>query len=238
MSDARESRRERAAAMDATIERNADIVRRSRRERSFLKVLGLSLPVRMDDVKQAFREKARETHPDRNGSVEAFRQVQRAFDEAVEYAKKHEKRLPWLGAQLPMYVAQREVIDLVEQWGGAIDLQQLDWLEDTVGVDFSQLADRLRGIDLTDRPVGDAELSELMANADGVAYLETLRLAGTKVTDQGILAVTLAPSLRHIDLRRTPVSQHARNELAKFRRFDEVEGASRGLFGWVRGLFG
>ncbi|TWT85253.1 Chaperone protein DnaJ [Posidoniimonas polymericola] len=237
MLDARDSHREDAAALDATIQRNAEIVRRGRRERGFLKVLGLSLPVSMDDVKQAFRVKARQTHPDHNGSAAAFREVQQAFDEAVEYAKKHEKRLPWLGAQLPMYVAQRAVVDLVEKWGGSVDLERLDWLEDTVGEDFSQLADRLREVNLTDCPIGDAELSELLAEADGIVYLESLLLAGTKVTDHGVLLVTRAPSLRYLDLRRTPVSQPVRNELAKFRRFDAVEGAS-GWALWLRRLWG
>lgn len=237
MLDARESTREDAAALDATIERNAEIVRRGRRQRSFLKVLGLSLPVSLDDVKQAFRIKARETHPDHHGSAEAFREVQQAFDEAVEYAKKNEKRLPWLGAQLPMYVAQRAVVDLVEKWGGSVDLERLDWLEDTVGVDFSQLADRLRGIDLTDCQVGDAELNELLAEADGIVYLESLGLAGTQVTDHGVLLVTRAPSLRHIDLRRTPVTQSVRNELAKFRRFEQVDG-SGGWGLWFRRVWG
>lgn len=235
MSDPRDSRRDDpSAALDATIARNAEIVKRGRKERGFLKRLGLSLPVRPDDVKQAYYAKARQTHPDHKGDATEFRKVQEAFDEAVAYAEKNGKRLPWLGAQLPIYLAQRNVIDLVEQWGGAFELQRLDWLEETVGADFSLLADRLRAIDLTDCAIGDAEFHQLLADSDGVPYLEFLSLAGTQVTDASVIAVTRTPSLRRLDVRRTQVSGGLRRRLLKRPQVDEVL-ADGGLFSWLFG---
>lgn len=124
MSDSQDSRRVEttAAALDAAIEHSAEVVKRGRerrteKKRGFLKKLGLSLPVTVDDVKQAFYAKAKQTHPDHQGDAAEFRKVQEAFDEAVEYAKRNGKRLPWLGAQLPTYLAQRSIVELVETWG-------------------------------------------------------------------------------------------------------------------------
>ncbi len=213
-----------AAAMDAAIEQNAEVVRRGRRKRGFMKQLGLSLPVTVDDVKQAFFVKARQTHPDHHGDAAEFRKVQEAFDEALEYAQKNGKRLPWLGAQLPMYLAQRNVLDLVERFGGTAVVEQLEWLDETVGEDFSQLADRLREIDLTDRQVDDEQLAQLFQDRDGVRYLESLRLAGTRVTDAGVGVISTISSLKQIDLRRTAVSAGMIRRLRKLPHTEKVDG--------------
>jgi hypothetical protein len=210
--------------MDAAIEHNAEVVRRGRRKHGFLKQLGLSLPVTVADVKQAFFVKARQTHPDHHGDAAEFRKVQEAFDEALDYAQKNGKRLPWLGAQLPMYLAQRNVLDLVERVGGTAVIEQLEWLDETVGEDFSQLADRLREIDLTDRPVDDAQLAQMLEDRDGVRYLESLRLAGTRVSDAGAGVIAAIPSLKQIDLRRTDVSPATIRRLRKLPHVEKVDG--------------
>jgi hypothetical protein len=36
-----------------------------------------------DEIKRAYRQRALETHPDRGGDAEAFREVQRAYEEAL-----------------------------------------------------------------------------------------------------------------------------------------------------------
>ncbi|MEM8865950.1 MAG: hypothetical protein AAGF31_10450 [Planctomycetota bacterium] len=216
-----------ADALDAAIERNAETVRRSRRDKSFLKRLGLSLPVTVDDVKQAFYARARESHPDHKGEASDFREVQEAFDEAVVFAQRNGKRLPWLGAQLPMYVAQREVVEIVEQLGGTVSVQELDWLEDTVGQDFAQLADRLVKIDLSGLPVGDAEFDQIMENSEGLQYLETLLLADTALTDAAAIKISRLVNVKHIDLRRTDVTYGLRRQLGKLPGVERVDGMSR-----------
>ncbi|MEM1304339.1 MAG: hypothetical protein AAGG46_05565, partial [Planctomycetota bacterium] len=229
MPDADESRRSTAAALDAAIERNADIVRRGRksRDRGFLKSLGLSLPVTVDDVKQAFYARAKETHPDHRGDSQEFQRVQQAFDEALRYAETNGKRLPWLGAQLPLYVAQERVVVMVEGWGGKAHIRQLTWLEDTVGEDFAQLADRLDEIDLSGCGIGDRELLELFDDTDGLRYLERLNLSNTAVTDTGVMTIMKCNQLRWVDLRGTDVSYAMRRRIAKLPQVERVEGASR-----------
>lgn len=235
MPDPADSRRQNSAAIDATIEHNAERVRRGRksRDRSFLKRLGLSLPVTVEDVKQAYYVRARETHPDRKGDSREFKEVQEAFDAALKYAETNGKRLPWLSAQAPLYAAQQRLVEMVEAWGGSVEIQQLTWLEDTVGEDFAQLADRLCAIDLTGAQVGDVELVELFSEPDGLKYLDTLSLANTRVTDDAILEVMKASQLRRLDLRGTQVSHGMRRQIAKLPRFDKVLGTKRwgGLLG-------
>ena len=49
---------------------------------SIWETLGITARATADELKRAFRQRALATHPDRGGDAEAFRQVQRAFEEA------------------------------------------------------------------------------------------------------------------------------------------------------------
>ncbi len=215
-----------SAALNAAIERNADVVKRGRRKKPFLARLGLSLPVTPDDVKQAYREKVMQAHPDKGGDAKQFQALQDAFDEALTFAQRNGKRLPWIGLQMPLYVAQREILQLVESWGGSVEVQHLDWLEDTVGSDFTEIADRLVEIDLSEREVGDREMIELAEHSEGLQYLEVLRVTNTNVGDTGILKVTASSNLRYLDLRGTQVSQPLRQKLSQLPQMSRVEGVA------------
>lgn len=214
-------------ALDAAIQRSAGVVRRSRRERGFLKKLGLQLPVTVDDVKQAFYARARETHPDHRGQASDFKEVQSAFDEAVAFAERNGKRLPWLGAQLPIYLAQRNIVELVEELGGTVVVEQLEWLEDTVGEDFAQLADRLTKIDLSGLPVRDEHLRQITDEPEGLEFLETFLLADTEITDASAMKLTRAVRLKVLDLRGTDVTYALRRQLSRLPGVERVEGVSR-----------
>jgi hypothetical protein len=48
-----------------------------------LVALGLAWPCTLQDVKQAFRAKAKTVHPDTGGSSEAFQALHRAYQEAL-----------------------------------------------------------------------------------------------------------------------------------------------------------
>lgn len=218
-----------AAALDAAIERNADIVKRGRRRRPFLEMLGLSVPVTKEDVRQAYFERAKEMHPDRGGDSKQFMALQTAFEEALAFAERNGKRLPWIGVQMPLYIAQREIVELVESWGGVAEVHQLDWLEDTIGEDFTAIADRLVEINLSKCDIGDEHLLQLCDHAEGLQYLEALRLAHTRVGDTGVLKVTAASNLRYLDLRGTRVSAKLRRRLADLPQMHQVDG----LGGWL-----
>ena len=196
--------------------------------------LGLSLPVTEQDVKQAYFQRAREAHPDRGGSASEFQEVQQAFNEAVEYAKRNGKRLPWIGSLAPIYIAQLDAIELVERCGGTFVVETLDWLEGTVGEDFAAMADRLKSIDLSGQPVvGDAQVMELTADAANLPFLEALNLADTRVGDRGAMRLSRLPNLKRLDLTGTKVSFSLRRQLAKLPGMEHVEGTSR-LREWLR----
>lgn len=217
-----------AAAFDATVDRNAEIVKRGRKRKPFLERLGLSLPVTPKDVKQAYFAKAKLAHPDHGGESAEFRALQEAFEEALKFAERNRKRLPWIGLQMPMYVSQREILKLVEKWGGEVEVQKLDWLEGTVGADFTAIADRLVEINLSGKPIDDAQLMQLAEQEDGLKYLEVLRLANTQVGDDGIAKVAGVSNLRYLDLRGTHVSRGMRKQLAALPMMHRVEGSG----GW------
>ena len=46
---------------------------------AYLKILGLTFPFTLQDLKRAYRKKALETHPDSGGTAEAFRSVHNAY---------------------------------------------------------------------------------------------------------------------------------------------------------------
>lgn len=223
--------------MGAAIERNADAVRRARKPPEFLKLLGLKLPVSLDDVKQAYYAKARVAHPDHRGSASEFKEIQQAFEEALVFAERNGKRLPWIGAQLPLYLAQRDVSELVERWGGRVVVEQLDWLENTIGEDFAQLATRLKEIDLSGAAIGDADVGELIAIPDGFRYLEVLGLAGVPITDATALRIGGVMRLKLLDLRGTRVSMGVRRKLLATGAVEQVAGLNQ-FAEWTRKAFG
>jgi curved DNA-binding protein CbpA len=49
-----------------------------------LRVLGLPWPCRIEDVKSAFRSRAKQTHPDLGGRTEDFRAASDAYQQVLE----------------------------------------------------------------------------------------------------------------------------------------------------------
>ncbi|MEQ8849496.1 DnaJ domain-containing protein [Botrimarina sp.] len=206
----------------------------NRRHPQAVDKLGLALPVTEADVKQAYFRKAQKAHPDHGGNAEEFREVQEAFEEALQFAKRNGKRLPWIGAQIEQYVAQTNAVELVESLGGRAYVERLDWLNETIGDDFAQLADRLKSIDLALSAATDADLARVLGKPSDLPYLETLNLRDTAVTDQLAERLHRLPSLRIVDLRGTRFSQRERRRLAKKPGVERVEGLSR-WGGWFGG---
>ena len=52
-----------------------------------LKTMGLELPCTEQDVMAAYRELAKELHPDRGGDLDQFLQLQRHFDQALNLVR-------------------------------------------------------------------------------------------------------------------------------------------------------
>lgn len=52
-----------------------------------LKVLGLELPCTEEDVMVAYRERAKEQHPDRGGDLDQFLRLQKYFEQALKLVR-------------------------------------------------------------------------------------------------------------------------------------------------------
>lgn len=56
--------------------------------RSLWNVLGIERTATLAEIKTAYKKRALETHPDRGGTSEAFREVSRAYELAIARRKK------------------------------------------------------------------------------------------------------------------------------------------------------
>ena len=70
------------------------------RSRDPFVILALPYDATLDDVRRAFRKRARETHPDRGGSADAFHRVRQAHDALI--ADLDGARLQWSVRQTPV----------------------------------------------------------------------------------------------------------------------------------------
>jgi hypothetical protein len=167
--------------------------------------LGLLPPYTREDIQAAYREKAKTTHPDRGGSTTDFERLHEAYERAQEYVRFHLDRCQWLASQVERYAAQNQVVNEVRRQGGAIEIEQHDWIKRSFG-DFAVVTEMLRGIRLRGRAEGDALLNYLAEHAAGLEYLLWLDLSGSQISDDGILQVQALKNLRRLDLSGTPIS--------------------------------
>ncbi len=177
----------------------------------FLHALGLRPPVSVEDVKQAYRLKAKTTHPDAGGSVEEFNRVQQAFERALEYAKFRAGRMAWLGAHVEQYAIQQALVADLEQKGGLVEVEQIDWLKKSFGDDFAQLVDRIVGLALRGPHFGDDTIAKLLHERRVFDRLYWLDLSGSRVTDRGVRMLAPLEFLGRLDLRRTRATHRGLN---------------------------
>jgi hypothetical protein len=172
----------------------------------FMVTLGLLPPYTVADVHRAYREKAKAAHPDAGGDPIEFERLHEAYERGQEYAKFSESRRTWLGAQVEGYIRREAVARAVEQRGGHVDLQRIEWLRQELGEDFAQVTDLLVGIHLAGPAVGDEAIDFLLHEQDALKTLHVLDLSSSRITDEGLARLRVFTSLRQLDLRGTPVS--------------------------------
>ncbi len=177
----------------------------------FLAPLGLMLPITVEDVKQAYLAKVKKAHPDVGGDVEHFKQLQRAYEEAHEYAQSH--GIAWLGSSVDLYVAQQQLIDTVKELGGRVDIEDTGWIKREVGEDFAHIFERVIGIHLRGPQIDDEVLGCLVKNRQALASLRVLDLTASHITYRGLELVKRLPKLRWLRLQRTHVTWWRRFKL-------------------------
>jgi hypothetical protein len=174
----------------------------------FMVTLGLAPPYVIEDVMQAYREKARQTHPDRGGSAEAFHAVHQAFERAQAYLEFRQDRRGWIAGRVARYAALQDAIAELERHGAEVTAYAPEWLEQSYG-DFAQLTEHVTKIRLVDSPAPSPFVEALIDNYPSLRELATLELPGCQVTDDDVLHLSIFRQLRKLDLSRTPITNRA-----------------------------
>jgi len=174
----------------------------------FMIALGLAPPYTLDDVQQAYREHAKQAHPDRGGSVAAFRELQEAFEQAQAYLEFRSDRRNWIAAQMEHYVALGEAVTRLEQLGATVTTTSRDWLQESYG-DFAQLTATATLVRAVDAPNGDAIIAMMLDEKQALRELAAIELPGCQVSDQAVLRLAEFELLKRLDLSRTPISNDA-----------------------------
>lgn len=199
----------------------------------FLTILGLVPPVSVDDVKQAYLEKAKAAHPDAGGDAEQFKRLQEAFEQATEYARFKVSRMQWLSHWVEQYAEQDQLISQVKALGGTVDVKSSDPMTRSIGPDFAVVLDKVTGIHLNGPTVNDAVLKQLGSQRRLLVGLHKLSLIDTSITDEGFLEVRNFENLRELDASGTPISSEALEvALAGLPKLETVT-VERTAIGWA-----
>jgi hypothetical protein len=202
----------------------------------FLVTLGLIPPCTVEDVKQAYLVKVKTAHPDVGGNVADFRKLQQAFERATEWAKFRASRLAWLSTWVEKYVEQDGVVAEIQRRGGKVKIEGVDWLRRSFGDDFSQVAEKVQGIQWHGPAVDDKALAWLGEHRATLISLESLDLARSAITDAGLQHLAGFSALRELDLSETKITMTG---LAVINQLPEIEwlglrGTRVGWFGRLR----
>jgi hypothetical protein len=174
----------------------------------FMVALGLLPPYTIEDVKVAYRDKVKLAHPDRGGTVEAFNEIQTAFERAQAYLEFRGDRRSWIAAKMARYVELQEAVDRLEKLGAKVTTHAPGWLEQSYG-DFAQLTETVENIRLVGPADGDALIRELVASQQAMRELQSLELPKCHVTDDAVLNLGCFQQLKRLDLSHTPVTSRA-----------------------------
>jgi len=195
--------------------------------------LGLMPPYTVEDVMHAYRARAKTAHPDAGGDVADFVQLHEAFEQAKQYIEFRGNRLGWLSAMIAGYAAQEEVIEEIVRRGGRVDVEEVDWLHNSFGDDFAQVADKLVGVHLNDPSIGDETLEYLGSQRAVLKHVRDLDLSGSGISDDGIVQLKRLPVLRRLNLRKTRVSARGVSVLCELRSLTRLE-IERTAAGWLQ----
>jgi VanZ family protein len=169
----------------------------------FLVRLGLLIPCSVEDVEAAFRDAAKQMHPDRGGTVAEFVQLEADYEAALEYARIYTNRRGWLAANIERYAAQQELIAEIERRGGSVETHRPAWIAREIGDDFAQVIDTITAVRLTGPEVGLADVQYLARHRELLGGLHRLDLSGSLVDLHAVRRLAALPTLHELDLRGT-----------------------------------
>lgn len=196
--------------------------------------LGLLPPYSVEDVKRAFRELAKEAHPDGGGDAESFGELHAAYQRGLELAGYLASRRKWLADRVDRYLARSEFVEQIEQRGGHCRLQNPDAYQADFGDDFAEMLCELVAVHLTGEAFDDAALAAL--NTGKVSReIRLLDLSGSRVTDDGLRALS-GWDLFGLDLRDTPISRQGLETVLQLPRLEWLHVGDTQIGMWNRFL--
>jgi VanZ family protein len=189
----------------------------------FLVRLGLLIPCSVEDVEAAYRDAAKQAHPDHGGTVAEFVQLQSDYQAAIEYARLTTNRRGWLAENVERYAAQQDVIAEIERRGGVVETSRPEWISREVGEDFAQIVDAISAIRWTGPEVTPADIRYLVSQREHVGSLHRLDLSDTLLDYRTIRLLAALPTLHELNLHGTYAGSRtaaALAELPALRRVD------------------
>jgi hypothetical protein len=179
----------------------------------FMAILGLLPPYALEDVREAYRQKALTAHPDRGGDAAEFNRLSEAYDRAVEYVRFHGDRRAWIATRVECHLLQEDVAAEVRRRNGQVEFERMDWVKESWGEGFELLGDQLRYIRVRGQADGDEFLHYLLNRRP--PFLIGLDLAGSEVTDAGLQRLAGFATLQWLDLAGTRVTYAGLRQILK-----------------------
>ena len=171
----------------------------------FMVELGLAPPYSQEDVMQAYRTKAMRVHPDHGGTVEQFRALQEAFEQAKQYTDFRTDRRQWIASKMDDYLAAQRVIQRLEEFGAEVKTNAVDWLEKSFG-DFAQLTEHVNSVRLSDSDQAVGLLSAMVEEREALGNLTDIALPNCNLTDESVQYLDNFKQLKHLDLTGNPIT--------------------------------
>lgn len=197
-------------------------------------LLGLQPPYDVEDVKQAYLEKAKRAHPDRGGKMEDFIRLHDAFEKATHFAQFKASRMRWLGAQIERYARQEALISELRNAGATVIVDRIDWIRHSFGDDFAQVAEHISAVVMRGPQFGDESLDILIDNAYELTGMTFLDLAESRLTDAGLARLAALTHLKRLELAGTRITNHGLAALESLRALQWLGLRNTGTNWWGR----
>ena len=166
----------------------------------FMVTLGLAPPYTIEDVKEAYRTKAMQLHPDKGGDTGQFNELHEAFVQASQYVKFRVSRRDWLGELVDTYAAQENLADELARLGARIVIEEMPWMQSWLGSDFAQVLDRIVEVDLRHSQQANAAMEMIAKEYGQLEHLRVLDLSGVRGVDGGLDCIARLAGLETLRL--------------------------------------
>jgi hypothetical protein len=198
-------------------------------------LLGLLPPYSHGDVRKAYKERAKQAHPDRGGDPEAFNQLRHAYDRALEYVEFRASRRDWLANQVEQYTRHLAFVDELEALGCDLAIEAEDWRQRSWG-EFAQVTESILAVHANGPEFGDPLAESLDENRQLLESIRLLDFGNSGLADSGLLTLTSLKELLRIDVRNTPVTVEGLSRFCeKLQRLETVHIGGTSI-GWLQRL--